>query len=279
VLLIKTVWIAVIAAASMAPLASAAHPCRAIHVSGFEQGESALQCDALRQSDTGIQLCAGPFVGSGVCTAEYPQGQDAHHGRDALAAAGLLGKVGAGDAGFDYTKISNSGEPLSSSAPLGSGVDDWACTRDNVTGLVWEIKRAESGHPRGVNHKYTWLNMQSPDGNLGSLGTNLTCGQTLGVLTPCNTETFVAAVNAAGLCGAHDWRLPTRTELLGIVNYGRRDPAIDSTYFPLSSPSNYWSSTPVPLMSEAFSVYFETGLSITHYKSSDYRVRLVRSAQ
>ncbi len=44
-----------------------------------------------------------------------------------------------------YTKIANNGALLPDSAPLGSGQSDWACTRDNATGLIWEVKTAASG--------------------------------------------------------------------------------------------------------------------------------------
>ena len=51
----------------------------------------------------------------------------------------------------------------------------------------------------------------------------------------CDTAKFVADVNAAGLCGAGDWRLPTREELRSIVDYSRYDPAIDTAWFPESA--------------------------------------------
>ena len=31
---------------------------------------------------------------------------------------------------------------------------------------------------------------------------------------------YLASVNEAGLCGAHDWRLPAPAELMGIVDMG-----------------------------------------------------------
>ena len=60
--------------------------------------------------------------------------QDADVGRDARARAGNLVKVGGGSAGFDFTKLDARGNPL-----VGSALS-WSCVRDNVTGLVWEIK-------------------------------------------------------------------------------------------------------------------------------------------
>lgn len=57
----------------------------------------------------------------------------------------------------------------------------------------------------------------------------------------------VAAVNAnpAGLgLGYGDWRLPNRNELGSIIDYSRRDPAIDTAKFVGVRAVGYWTSTP-----------------------------------
>lgn len=41
-----------------------------------------------------------------------------------------------------------------------------------------------------------------------------------------------------------DWRLPTREELLTIVDLSRHDPAIDTEKFPDTKSEPYWTSTP-----------------------------------
>jgi hypothetical protein len=66
--------------------------------------------------------------------------QDCRYGRDAAAAAGVLTKTGGGAKGFDYTKIANNGTTLGAGAALGNAPTDWACTKDNITGLTWEVK-------------------------------------------------------------------------------------------------------------------------------------------
>jgi hypothetical protein len=45
------------------------------------------------------------------------------------------------------------------------------------------------------------------------------------------------------LAGHSDWRLPTRIELVSIVDFGRSDPAIDTTYFPSTPSGRFWSSS------------------------------------
>jgi len=94
-----------------------------------------------------------------------------------------------------YSKISNSGEPLPDSAKLGSGANDWACTKDNRTGLIWEVKTADGGL-RAWDKIYT--NYFVRDVGYGSID---------------NADVFVSAVNKQTLCGASDWRLPKVDEL------------------------------------------------------------------
>ena len=83
----------------------------------------------------------------------------ATHGRDALARAGQLQKVGGGEAGFDFTKLDANGNALPASAT------SWDCVRDNVTGLIWEVKTTSG--LRSWSNTYTWYDPNSPDGNPG----------------------------------------------------------------------------------------------------------------
>ncbi len=45
------------------------------------------------------------------------------------------------------------------------------------------------------------------------------------------------------LAGRSDWRIPTREELLKLVDRTRKDPAIDIKLFPETEPNVYWSSS------------------------------------
>jgi len=191
-----------------------------------------------------------------------------------------------------YTKISNSGAVLPDTATLGSGSNDWACTRDNKTGLVWEVK-TDDGGLRDMDWHYSWY---KPSGyNGGSVGYT-DRDKSLG--TPdcstqnnCNTDAFTNAVNAQGLCGKKDWRMPTIVELEGLMTKTstvnqplNQSLYIDANYFPntnnyywSSSPYYYWSSSPNALTgSLAWLVYFNFGFSGYYGKSNGYFVRLVR---
>ena len=106
-------------------------------------------------NDTGITFCGAATGGNTPAPcASNPAGQDKDYGRDAAALAGTLVKVGGsgGVNGFDFTKIANNGTVLPASALLGSGPTEWACTRDNVTALIWEVKTTSGlrgGQPDG----------------------------------------------------------------------------------------------------------------------------------
>ena len=119
--------------------------------------------------DTGQNLCyQGPGLPLAACTelntgdtADYP-GQDGRYGRDPAAALGQLPKTGAGEFGRDYTKVCNSGELAGAGDcpddPIpGNGNNEWACTQDNVTGLMWEVKTDDEGL-RDRDWKYSWYN-------------------------------------------------------------------------------------------------------------------------
>lgn len=155
--------------------------------------------------------------------AGYP-GQDARFGRDAAAAVGKLVKRGGGTKGFDFTKLNAAGKEL----PLKAAT--WVCVRDNVTGLVWEMKTADGGL-RDRDHSYSWYN-PDPAANGGFAGEKNrgTCAG-----TSCDTYSYMLAVNASGLCGFTDWRLPELVELRSLVDYSKASPdgppTIDETYF------------------------------------------------
>jgi len=214
----------------------------------------------LRLNDTGLDKC---WDGSAllVCSptnsgnaALHPR-QDARFGRDAAAAAGQLYKVGAGDKGFDFTRVCMSGEMAGqgncpANPVQGTGANQWACTRDNVTHRIWSLDSTV----------YNWVSAST---------------------------TYPAAMNASNRCGYNTgWRLPTRRELFSIVHSGRSNPTIDTAYFPgtpvVSYPSipvsYYWSAdSSYSAMTEAWIVDFEAGYTFDWAKTHYIYARLVRS--
>jgi hypothetical protein len=237
-------------------------------------------------NDTGIDFCRDHATGadtsvtsSTTCTTAQG-GQDARYGRDPAAQRGAITKTGAGSKGFDFTKIANNGTALPASAALGSGPTDWACTYDNTTGLMWEVKTTSG--LRSQSHTYTWYDsVNNYGGNAGTAsgGSCATAGR-------CDTEKFVADVNALTdanrLCGHTDWRMPTVDELSNLADLGIAwpGPTIDSTYFPNTPASLFWSGSPYAGYSDgAWVVYFYYGNDGWYNRGNAFRVRLVRAGQ
>lgn len=237
--------------------------------------------------DTGQAECYNDTTSDGPSTAArdsvaadsgtHPR-QDCRFGRDAAYAAGALAKAGSGNRGLDYTKIANNGRALAAGAALGAGADDWACTRDNVTGLMWEVKTAAITDLRFTGHSYTWFNVDGTvnGGNAGLIGAD-TCSATLPD-GACNTRAFVAAVNAAALCNLNDWRLPTRRELATLIVADGSRHTIDQTYFPNTNAIYWTGSTYASDPSHAWWVEFIEGKSGGDAKASTLFVRLVRGS-
>ena len=109
------------------------------------------------------------------------------------------------DTGQVLSYTTTTGEDSDYSLYLPSYTDNLDGTiTDNVTGLVWQ---------KGDGGALAW-----DAGN-----------------TYCNSNT--AALPGTG------WRLPTRMELLGIIDFGIVNPAINTTIFINTSASDYWSAT------------------------------------
>ena len=172
-----------------------------------------------------------------------------------------------------YTKIANDGSVLSDSAKLGTNPTDWACTKDNKTGLIWEVKTTDGGlHDKDKSY----ILSQGFD--------------------------FATSVNQQGLCGAKNWRMPTNEELKDLVycsdgkynklaegDYGSicssnntwdnttTTPTINTTYFPNTQSDYFWSSSPSAAYSNGAWIFNFNGIgSGGGNKDYEHYVRLVR---
>lgn len=244
--------------------------------------------NAVGLPDTGQDICYNDTAADGVLASSldsiardpgtHPR-QDCRYGRDAAAIAGMLPKTGAGAKGFDYTKIANNGATLAASAALGTAAADWACTKDNITDLTWEVKTAGSTDLRYAGHEYTWYSsdISTNGGSAGGTGDSSCNAVSRG--SPCNTQAFAAAVNAAALCNFTDWRMPTRRELRTLHLADGSSPQIDLVYFPNTHQAEgYWSgSTYSAVPQAAWFVDFSGGYTSGNGKDdTGFNVRLVR---
>jgi len=130
--------------------------------------------------DTGQTKCYDD-VGSEIDPCPSPgedfYGQDAQHSTNPQS----------------YTKLDENGDDLSDTAT------EWVMVRDNVTGLIWEVKTDDDSiHDK--DNTYTWQDAQ---------------------------DVFIDALNTAEFGGFDDGRLPTIKELSFIVNSDTYDSTID----------------------------------------------------
>ncbi|MBL4631181.1 MAG: DUF1566 domain-containing protein [Paraglaciecola sp.] len=232
-------------------------------------------------NDTGViqQATNTSFITSHQ--AGFP-GQDGQRGQDIIYFNGMSTKAGRGAQGFDFTALDDIGDEVDDTS------QQWRCVRDNITGLIWEVKDPSSttGLHSSV-HSYTWFQLDNNGGFEGDQpGSQASCS-----LTECNTTAYVAQVNSLGLCNFRDWRLPTYNELFSIMHLGKQTaPLIDDEYFPNTTGSLgtvvwYWTNHSSAdgftddQAVNAWAIDFASGNDNFLNKATAGRVRLVRAGR
>ncbi len=101
----------------------------------------------------------------------------------------------------NFTKLTTVGLPAQAG-------EDWACIKDDVTGLVWERKT------HNQNYSYT------------------------------DATGYTTALSAKSLCGISNWRLPTSKEVIDVVDLVNDQ---SNLFYGLSTEGAYvWTQTVVP---------------------------------
>ena len=182
--------------------------------------------------DTGQTDCYNNYGLISACPAEGL----AFHGQDASYAI---------NPPF-YTKLDDRGVPLPDDAVA------WAMVRDNVTGLIWEVKTDDNSiHDRF--RSYTWNFVM---------------------------DSFVDRLNAERFGGFSDWRMPNVIELLWLVDFGNYAPAINTDYFPYTMKGAYLSFMDSGENPDgSCSVDFLSGRGMYSSQSDASYVRAVRGKQ
>lgn len=107
-------------------------------------------------------------------------------------------------------------------------------------------------------------------------------GCATGSATSHNWQDALDLADDSNFAGFTDWRLPSIKELRSIAAYDRYTPAINSTVFPNTSSSLFWSGSPsANFFNSAWELpfdYGESGNGISFRSNNNY-VRLVRGGQ
>ncbi len=230
------------------------------------------QCDGIctcdetliQFNDTGVIESAESSTGNlSYCSFSILLGQDCRHGRDSQTS---LNKVGKGNAGFDYSKVSSEGNILS------EDTKEWQCVLDNHTGLMWEVKEGSFSSNMGKKtNTFSWFDDDFPD---YSSANNGDCN----LSTSCDTQTYIQTANINQMCGFDDWRLPDKIELQDLVDYGNSIPSIDSFFFPQTESGFYWtSSVDSDDLASVWQVGFHFGRVAGNTTNNAKYIRLVRN--
>ena len=126
---------------------------------------------------------------------------------------------------------------------------------DNNTGLMWQ--KQDDGNT------YNWFQASGTYEATYNPSSQDVCGSLI-------------------LGGYSDWRLPTKKELMSIVNYDipYPGPTIDTTYFPSTKSTDYWSSTTYnSYPSLSWVVAFSYSAVGNDYRNEGDYVRCVRGGQ
>lgn len=222
-------------------------------------------------NDTGVIACSTE-IGDGLScndvtlgTDDFPR-QDAEYGRDFTANDNADGR-----AGFALLKLDAAGDLLADQS-VSYASSPWECIEDAVTGLVWEVKTEAAGSGRDRAATYSWRNTTGiGDGGDAGYANGGECPEN----NACDTEAYIAGINAVGLCGITTWRVPDRGELLSLVDYGAGSaPLLDVDYFPNTAAGAYWTGEPGPRV-DVLAVDFVNGESRTEGRETGLYLRLV----
>ncbi len=160
-----------------------------------------------------------------------------------------------------FTKMDKDGGDVT------TGIERVACVKDSLNGKFWEVKTDEAAGQtqkgedfRDKDYGYFWYDGTNgaPGLTAGTAvtaklsGNTIPCQASGAALTTCNTQSYINAVKAVKLCGKTTWRLPTKDELLSLVDQTQTKapyiyPDLGSTASEAQvanqATRGYWSST------------------------------------
>jgi len=150
-----------------------------------------------------------------------------------------------------YIKLDKSGNELPDSAM------QWACIKDNQTGLIWEVKLNANGIPHRGSDRFRW-------GGKGALqpGTSfcVMLGNKRNQKKFCDKappmwdgsryhndwNVLVDVSNNEQYCGISNWMVPSQSQLLSLGKLEGSSYKLNLKYFPESRSHVFWAIEPYP---------------------------------
>ncbi|MBN7818279.1 putative Ig domain-containing protein [Bowmanella yangjiangensis] len=178
---------------------------------------TAQQTQNLNLRDSGYLLCANDddsmAGGLSQLACSTDPNSNVVQGQDGLTGADAKGQQTPSDS---FTKLDSQGNAL---AQQNQDWDDngseaagsqWSCWRDDVTGLVWQVKPGADGIVGNAG-------LHDGDNLYAVNATNsdpLNCHSD----SQCNLTSYIKVTNQQSLCGLSNWRLPALNELMSIAD-------------------------------------------------------------
>ncbi|MDM8539016.1 DUF1566 domain-containing protein [Desulfobacterales bacterium HSG17] len=187
-----------------------------------------LESPAMPIPDTGQTKCYNDTSGEILC----PQAGEEFFGQDANYNINPP----------SYTKLDANANDLFDTA------DKWFMVRDNVTGLIWEVK-TDDETIYDKSETYLLENIQ---------------------------DLFINQLNNSIFGNNNNWRLPEVKELASIVNRDIINPSINIAYFPNTESGYYWASEQFQnFAGDGWDISFENGVIGYNAFTSENHVRAV----
>lgn len=169
------------------------------------------------EAGTGFsQICTPRTSGEQTLTVKRATGVNAGSvARNANVTNAVLNSITLPDTrnASDFIKLDESGNELSSDA------SSWACTKDKLTGLIWEIKTKDGS-------------IQDSRGLTSSYG----------------IPSLLDSLNGKKWCGLSNWRMPEQKDLYTLTNFDGTDNEgmfhVENTFFPDWVNTSYYTGYP-----------------------------------
>jgi len=150
----------------------------------------------------------------------------------------------------------------------GDDQDDWGCIEDQLTGLMMEVKATTGKRARDL--RYTnYSRDYDPLGQYRS---------------PTDASGYIDGINAARLCGFHDWELGHTDKIQSVMDYGvmvAGAARVDDRFLPTTNADWYWNASLNPTSpSTAFAMDFGSGAASNSAERGTLRyVQAVRNGK